>query len=146
MKAVDPALADKLLQIDSTSSQLCGILLPVMAQKLGLEAGTVVVAGGGDNIIGAICSGNTKTGVLTVSLGTSGTLYAYCSRPVIDPRGEVAAFCDSTGCWLPLVCTVNVTVATELVKKAFQWDNDQLTREAAKIKPGSDGLLLLPLF
>jgi xylulokinase len=97
-------------------------------------------------MMGAIGTGNTKMGVLTASLGTSGTLYAYSSRPVIDPRGEVAAFCDSTGGWLPLICTMNVTVATELVKKAFGWDNERLTREAAKVAPGSDGLLLLPYF
>jgi xylulokinase len=146
VEALDPALADKLPPIDSSSAQPCGQLLPLMAQKLGLEAGTLVSAGGGDNMMGAIGTGNTKMGVLTASLGTSGTLYAYSSRPVIDPRGEVAAFCDSTGGWLPLICTMNVTVATELVKKAFGWDNERLTREAAKVAPGSDGLLLLPYF
>jgi len=146
VEALDSSLADKLPPIDGSSSQPCGLLLPVVAQKLGLEAGTVVAAGGGDNMMGAIGTGNTKTGVLTASLGTSGTLYAYSSRPVIDPRGEVAAFCDSTGGWLPLICTMNVTVATELVKKAFQWDNDHLTKEAARIAAGSDGLLLLPYF
>jgi xylulokinase len=146
VEALDPGLAEKLPPIDGSSAVPAGTLLPVIAQKLGLEAGTIVSAGGGDNMMGAIGTGNTKIGVLTASLGTSGTLYAYSSRPVIDPRGEVAAFCDSTGGWLPLICTMNVTVATELVKKAFNWDNEQLTREAAKIVPGSDGLLLLPYF
>lgn len=146
VEAIDPELAQRLPAIDATSAAPCGTLLPALAQRLGLEAGTIVSAGGGDNMMGAIGTGNTKVGVLTVSLGTSGTIYAYSSRPVIDPKGEVAAFCDSTGAWLPLICTMNVTVATELVKKAFNWDNEQLTKEAGKIDPGSNGLLLLPYF
>lgn len=146
VEVIDPALADKLPPIDGSSSQICGTLLPAVAKKLGLDTSTIVSAGGGDNMMGAIGTGNTKAGILTVSLGTSGTIYAYSPRPVIDPQGEVAAFCDSTGGWLPLICTMNVTVATELVKKAFNWDNEQLTREASKVSAGSDGLLLLPYF
>ncbi|MDX6766525.1 MAG: xylulokinase [Candidatus Methylacidiphilales bacterium] len=144
--AIDPDLATKLPPIDTTSSQPAGELLASVAARIGLEPGILVSAGGGDNMMGAIGTGNTKIGVVTASLGTSGTIYAYSSRPVIDPRGEVAAFCDSAGGWLPLICTMNVTVATELVKKAFRWDNDKLTTEAGKIPAGSEGLMLLPYF
>jgi sugar (pentulose or hexulose) kinase len=54
-------------------------------------------------MMGAIGTGNVQNGVVTVSLGTSGTVYAFSAEPVIDPQGEVAAFCDSTDRWLPLV-------------------------------------------
>jgi xylulokinase len=143
--ALDPHLASTLPAIQD-SSQPAGHLTLFTAKRLGLDPGTLVSAGGGDNMMGAIGTGNTKPGIVTASLGTSGTLYTYSSRPVIDPRGEIAAFCDSTGGWLPLVCTMNVTVATELVKKAFDWGNEDLTRQAAAVPPGSDGLLLLPYF
>ena len=144
--AIDADLAAKLPPIDTTSSQPMGTLLPAVANRLGLDPTTLVSAGGGDNMMGAIGTGNTKIGVVTASLGTSGTIYAYSSRPVIDPRGEVAAFCDSAGGWLPLICTMNVTGVTETVKKAFRWDNDKLTAEAGKIPVGCDGLLMLPYF
>ncbi|MDD5261759.1 MAG: xylulokinase [Methylacidiphilales bacterium] len=143
--AIDPELADKLPAIQP-SCQPAGALLADVAKALGLEPGTLVSAGGGDNMMGAIGTGNTKPGIATASLGSSGAIYAYSSRPVIDPLGEVAAFCDSTGGWLPLVCTQNVTIATELLKKALGWDNDRLTAEAGKVAPGSDGLFLLPYF
>jgi sugar (pentulose or hexulose) kinase len=65
---------------------------------------------------------------------------------VIDPKGEVAAFCDSTGRWLPLVCTLNVTVATEMVRRQFSLSHDALAAQAAKAPAGNDGLLLLPFF
>ena len=145
LAAIDPALAGKLPAIQS-SSDPAGELLPEIAKRLGLEPGTMVSAGGGDNMMAAIGTGNTKPGVVTASLGTSGTIYAHSSRPVIDPQGEVAAFCDSTGGWLPLACTMNVTVATELFKKAAGWDNDRLTSGAAAVAAGADGLFLLPYF
>jgi xylulokinase len=143
--AIDPGLAEKLPAIQQ-STEIVGTVRPELAKKLGVTGDTVVSMGGGDNMMGAIGSGNVKAGVVTASLGTSGTVYAYSSRPVIDPEGEVAAFCDSTGAWLPLICTMNVTVATELLKKAFTWDNEKLSQAAAKIATGSDGLMLLPYF
>ncbi|MDR1192008.1 MAG: xylulokinase [Verrucomicrobiales bacterium] len=130
----------------SPAEQPAGQLKSDVAKRLGLTPELLVSSGGGDNMMAAIGTGNTKSGVVTASLGTSGTIFAYSSRPVVDPRGEVAGFCDSTGGWLPLICTMNVTVATELFKKAWQWDNARLTAEAAKIAPGADGLLLLPYF
>jgi xylulokinase len=65
---------------------------------------------------------------------------------VVDPAGEAAAFCDSTGGWLPLVCTMNVTVATELTKSLFGMDTDELETAVNKVPPGSDGLILVPYF
>jgi sugar (pentulose or hexulose) kinase len=121
-----------------------GTLRRQVAEELGLPPGILVASGGGDNMMAAIGTGNTRPGVLTASLGTSGTLFAYARTPVIDPRGEVAGFCDSTGGWLPLVCTMNVTVCTGAVGELLGRGNVALTEEAARLTPGADGLLLLP--
>jgi sugar (pentulose or hexulose) kinase len=126
------------------SDQPAGVLQETTAQELGLKPGVLVSAGGGDNMMGAIGTGNTRAGVVTASFGTSGTIYACSDKPVIDPRGEIAAFCDSTNHWLPLLCTMNVTVATEMVREDFGLTHDQFAAEAAKAKPGCDGLFLLP--
>jgi len=63
---------------------------------------------------------------------------------VIDPQGEIAAFCDSTNRWLPLLCTMNVTVATELLRHDFKMDVKTFDAQVAKAKPGALGLMLLP--
>jgi len=97
-------------------------------------------------MMGAIGTGNTRAGVITASFGTSGTIYACAEKPVVDPQGEIAAFCDSTNRWLPLLCTMNVTVATEMVRADFGWSHDKFAAEAARIPAGSNGLLLLPYF
>jgi xylulokinase len=95
-------------------------------------------------MMGAIGTGNVQAGSVTVSLGTSGTVYAFAGEPVVDPQGEVAAFCDSTDRWMPLVCTMNVTVATEQVRKMFGWSLDQLEANVSATPAGAGGLLFLP--
>jgi len=143
--AIDVELAGKLPPLIGNEQPL-GTLRPSLAARWGLSPEVIISTGGGDNMMGAIGTGNVRPGVVTVSLGTSGTIYACSETPVIDPKGEVAAFCDSTGRWLPLVCTLNVTVATEMVRRRFDLSHDALAAEAAKTPAGNDGLLLLPFF
>ena len=143
--AIDTDLAAKLPPLIPSDRPL-GTLQPALAARWGLSPEVVISTGGGDNMMGAIGTGNVRPGVVTVSLGTSGTIYACSAEPVIDPKGEVAAFCDSTGRWLPLVCTLNVTVATEMVRRRFGLSHDALAAEAAGVPAGNDGLLLLPFF
>jgi xylulokinase len=95
-------------------------------------------------MMGAIGTGNVSPGRVTASLGTSGTIYAYSEKPVIDPAGEIAGFCDSTDAWLPLLCTMNVTVATEAMRNLFGWSHAQLEEAIHGVPPGADGLLFLP--
>jgi xylulokinase len=81
----------------------------------------------------AIGTGNIRVGVVTVSLGTSGTVCAFSEEPVIDPKGEVAAFCDATDHWLPLTCTMNLAVATEQMRALFGWDIALMEEHVAAI-------------
>ncbi|MDK3159448.1 xylulokinase [Kamptonema cortianum] len=143
INAIDPALAGKLPRLQS-SDKPAGVVRPEVAKLFGFGPGVIVSAGGGDNMMGAIGTGNVDPGCVTASFGTSGTIYAYSKKPVIDPEGQIAAFCDSTGAWMPLLCTMNVTVATEMVKKSFGWTNEKLAAQVAEIAPGADGLLLVP--
>ncbi|MHB1305827.1 MAG: xylulokinase [Limisphaerales bacterium] len=143
LKAIDPDLAAKLPPLQS-SDQPVGRLQASTARALGLDTEVLVSAGGGDNMMGAIGTGNTRPGVVTASFGTSGTIYACSESPVIDPRGEIAAFCDSTNRWLPLLCTMNVTVATEMMRKDFGLTPQEFDARAAKAPVGAGGLMLLP--
>ncbi len=143
LKFIDPALAEKMPPVES-SCKPAGLLKPGLARRWNLPRETVVSAGGGDNMMGAIGTANVIPGTVTASLGTSGTIYAYSERPVTDPRGEIAGFCDSTDAWLPLLCTMNVTVATEAVRNLFGWPVSQLDAAVESVPAGADGLLFLP--
>ena len=143
IEAIDPELAGKLPPLIS-SDQPAGILQASTAKQLGLQPDVLVSAGGGDNMMGAIGTGNTRAGVITASFGTSGTIYACAEKPVVDPEGEIAAFCDSTNRWLPLLCTMNVTVATEMMRQDFEFTHETFASKAASVPAGSHGLMLLP--
>ncbi|HMD59991.1 MAG TPA: xylulokinase [Opitutaceae bacterium] len=143
MGAVDGRVAGCLPPL-SASHEACGTLRPEIAARYGFPRATIVSAGGGDNMMGAIGTGNVVPGAVTASFGTSGTIYAYARKPVVDPAGEIAAFCSSTGGWLPLLCTMNVTGVTERIRALFGWELADLELAASGAPAGSDGLTLLP--
>ena len=116
------------------------------ASKLGIPGGIVVSSGGGDNMMGAIGTGATDIGVITMSLGTSGTIYGYSDKPVIDTKGNLAAFCSSNGGYLPLLCTMNCTVATEQMRKLFEYGIKEFDEIAVGAPAGSEGIITLPFF
>ena len=140
---IDSSLLEKMPPLGS-SREAQGTLKPELTKRWNLSADVIISAGGGDNMMGAIGTSNTSAGRVTASLGTSGTLYAYSEKPVIDLGGEVAGFCDSTDAWLPLVCTMNVTVATEAARGLFGWSHAQMEKAIGDVPAGSDGLLFLP--
>lgn len=140
---VDPSVREMLPALGS-SNAVHGTLLPELADEWGLEEAVIVSAGGGDNMMGAIGTGNISDGVITASFGTSGTLYGCSEQPIVDPEGEIAAFCDSTDRWLPLVCTMNVTVVTEQVRGWFGWDLAELERQVGSVPAGAGGVSFLP--
>jgi D-xylulose kinase len=145
IEAIDPRLSECLPHL-ADSSEPHGRLTPDAATELNLPAGILVAAGGGDNMMGAIGTGNVAQGIATISLGTSGTVYAYAEKAISDPNGLIAGFCDSTGAWLPLLCTMNVTVATEVTRSMFGLSIRELENQAGSVNAGCDGLLLLPWF
>lgn len=121
-----------------------GALSNGAAEWLGLRPGIAVAAGSGDNMMGAIGAGAVEPGTMVLSLGTSGTIAAVSARPIIDPHGLVAAFCDATGVWMPLLCTMSCTAATQEVSAAFGMGHDELSARAATEPIGCHGLTFLP--
>jgi D-xylulose kinase len=124
------------------SLEIVGTLRHDAADALGLEAGIPVSAGGGDNMCAAIGSDAVVEGPVVVSLGTSGTAFSYRSLPALDPHGEAAAFCDSTGGWLPMGVTLNCTSATEWARALFGLDHAAVDTAVANGR--ATGLTFLP--
>src|SRR5574341_62439 len=145
LAAIDPARNwEASLPPLGASLAILGQLRPEAAEALGLPSGIPVSAGGGDNMCAAIGSGAVNAGPVVVSLGTSGTVFSYRPEPAIDPEGEAAAFCSSTDGWLPLACTLNVTVATDWICKILALDHAGFEEALAASRPGADGLTFLP--
>lgn len=119
---------------------------PTAAASFGLPSTVRIAVGGGDNMMAAWGTGAVAPGSLVMSLGTSGTLFAYSDRPVVSGEGEWAAFCSSSGGWLPLICTMNCTVATETIARQAGFDARDGDTHIAATAPGAAGLTLLPFY
>ncbi|WP_166219668.1 xylulokinase [Pseudomonas atagonensis] len=126
--------------------QAVGTILPALAEHLGLNPNALVSSGGGDNMMGAIGTGNIRPGAITMSLGSSGTVYAYAEAPKVSPDASVATFCSSSGGWLPLICTMNLTNATGAIRELFDLNLEQFNDLVAQAPIGAEGVSLLPFF
>lgn len=142
---IDPRLYGLLPPV-SASEKPCGYVSEKAAAAFGIPSGIPVSSGGGDNMMSAIGTGTVRDGVLTISLGTSGTLFGYSSTPVADPVRGVSGFNSSTGGYLPLLCTMNCTVATEETRALFELGVKEFDALAAQAEPGAGGIVFLPYF
>ena len=121
-----------------------GQIRPQIATRLGLNPKALVASGGGDNMMGAIGTGNIAPGIITMSLGTSGTVYAYADQPRVSPHPQVATFCSSSGGWLPLICTMNLTNASGAIRDLLGLDIETFGTLVGESPVGADGVLMLP--
>jgi len=105
--------------------------------------GVLVSAGTGDNMAAALALG-LREGDVVVSLGTSGTVFGVTETAPADASGLVAGFCDATGRFLPLACTLNAARVLTATASVLGTDLAGLDRLALAAQPGAGGLTLLP--
>jgi xylulokinase len=146
INAIDPGLAKKLPPVKPSEASI-GRISAELAAKYGFSPDCKIDAGTGDNMYGAVGTGNVKPGIVTVSLGTSGTACTYMKKAFIDPTGEIAAFCDSTGAYLPLLCVSNLANGYNDIVDLHNLTHQQFDNEIIKKTPvGNGGRLLIPWY
>lgn len=134
------------------SPEVTGCVSRLAAQETGLAEGTPVVGGGGDQAAQAVGSGIVEPGVISVTTGTSGVVFAHADDFVSEPEGRLHAFCHAIpGKWHLMGVMLSAG-------GSFRWLRDQLgtpaqsgvdayerlTQEAIQAPAGSEGLLFLP--
>lgn len=68
-------------------TEITGYVTAEAAQSTGLQVGTPVVGGGGDQAAQAVGVGAVQPGIVALTLGTSGVVFASTSQPFIEPEG-----------------------------------------------------------
>ena len=127
--------------------EVTGALTAVAAAATGLRAGTPVVAGGGDQAANAVGVGAVAPGVVALSLGTSGVVFATTDRPLFEARGRVHAFCHAVpGRWHMMSVMLSAAGSLRWFRDAVAPGSayDDLMALASEVPAGSDGLLFLP--
>jgi len=127
--------------------EVTGTLTAEAAAATGLRAGTPVVAGGGDQAANAVGVGAVEPGVVALSLGTSGVVFATTDRPLFEARGRVHAFCHAVpGRWHMMSVMLSAAGSLRWFRDALAPGTayDDLAALAAEVPAGSEGLLFLP--
>jgi xylulokinase len=117
------------------------------AQATGLTEGTPVVAGGGDQSANAVGVGAVVPGIVALSLGTSGVVFATTDKPAVEAEGRVHAFCHAVpGRWHMMGVMLSAAGSLRWLRDALApaASFDELVEGAAEVEPGCDGLLFLP--
>lgn len=150
---IDKSLLPKLYE----SQEVSGTINKEAAALSGLEEGTPVVGGAGDQAAGAIGNGIVKPGIISSTIGTSGVVFAYTDKVTIDPKGRVHTFCHAVpNTWHVMGVTQGAGLSLKWFRDNFcssekeaaaLMDTDPyvlLNKQAEKVKPGCDGLIYLP--
>jgi xylulokinase len=139
------------------SHEVIGHLTPEAAAATGLAAGTPVVAGCADHVISAYAAGIRQDGDALIKFGGAGDILMAASRPRPDPR----LFLDYhivPGLFMPNGCMACSGAMLNWILRTFagaeaqaaaavgEKPHPRLDRLAAKVRPGADGLVLLPYF
>ncbi|MGV2990212.1 xylulokinase [Vibrio sp. E150_011] len=129
------------------SHAVFGRITPEFANKFGFNSNVIVSSGGGDNMMAAIGTGNVDSGMLTISLGTSGTAFGHSQKQIESQNHpDINGFCSSSGGYLPLVSTMNVTTANNQILSTIGKGLNEFDQLLGASSIGSEGLVSLPFY
>jgi len=127
--------------------QITGVVNEQAAALTGLKAGTPVVGGGGDQAAQATGVGAVEPGIVALTVGTSGVVFAPLASYAYEPEGRLHAFCHAVpGQWHFMGVMLSAAGSLQWYRDALAPGEDfgALTDEAAAIAPGCEGLMFLP--
>jgi xylulokinase len=117
------------------------------AAATGLKAGTPVVAGGGDQSAQAVGVGAVEPGIVGLTVGTSGVVFATTPSALVEPEGRLHAFCHAVpGMWHFMGVMLSAAGSLQWYRDTLApgMSFDDLLKEAEDTPAGSEGLQFLP--
>ena len=117
------------------------------AAQTGLKTGTPVAAGGGDQAAQAVGVGAVESGIVSLTVGTSGVVFASTSSALIEPEGRLHAFCHAVpGMWHFMGVMLSAAGSLQWYRDTLApgMPFDDLLKEAETVPAGSEGLQFLP--
>jgi xylulokinase len=127
--------------------EFTGCVTEEVASLTGLRVGTPVAAGGGDQAAQAVGVGAVEPGIVGLTVGTSGVVFATTPSALIEPEGRLHAFCHAVpGMWHFMGVMLSAAGSLQWYRDALAVDMsfDDLLKEAEMIPAGSEGLQFLP--
>lgn len=126
---------------------ISGFITPAAAEITGLAAGTPVIGGGGDQAAQAVGVGAITPGIIALTLGTSGVVFAPTGSPFIEKHGLLHAMCASVpGSWHLMGVMLSAAGSLRWYRDTLApgMNYDDLLAPAQAVPAGSEGLYFLP--
>lgn len=127
--------------------EVTSVLSETGSASTGLVAGTPIVAGAGDQAAQAVGTGAIMPDRWTITLGTSGVVFAPCAAPYTDPKGSAHAFPHALpNVWHMMGVMLSAAGSLQWYRDtlASGLSFDRLLDESHTVEVGADGLLFLP--
>ena len=127
--------------------EFTGCVTEEAASLTGLKAGTPVAAGGGDQAAQAVGVGAVEPGIVGLTVGTSGVVFATTPSALIEPEGRLHAFCHAVpGMWHFMGVMLSAAGSLQWYRDTLvpNVSFDDLLKEAESVPAGSEGLQFLP--
>jgi xylulokinase len=127
--------------------EFTGFVSEEAASLTGLKAGTPVAAGGGDQAAQAVGVGAVEPGIVGLTVGTSGVVFATTPTALIEPEGRLHAFCHAApGLWHFMGVMLSAAGSLQWYRDSHAPDMgfDDLLKEAEAVPAGCEGLQFLP--
>ena len=105
------------------------------------------MAGGGDQAAQAVGVGAVEPGIIALTLGTSGVVFATTQAAHVEPQGRLHAFCHAVpGTWHFMGVMLSAAGSLQWYRDTLApgMGFDQLLAPAADVPAGCEGLLFLP--
>ncbi len=127
--------------------EFTGTVTAEAAAATGLKAGTPVAAGGGDQAAQAVGVGVVESGIVALTVGTSGVVFAATPSALVEPQGRLHAFCHAVpGMWHFMGVMLSAAGSLQWYRDTLApgVSFDDLLKEAESVPAGSEGLQFLP--
>jgi xylulokinase len=127
--------------------EFTGRVTPEAATVTGLREGTPVAAGGGDQAAQAVGVGAVEPGIVGLTVGTSGVVFATTPSALIESEGRLHAFCHAVpGMWHFMGVMLSAAGSLQWYRDTLAptVSFDDLLNEAEMIPAGCEGLQFLP--
>lgn len=112
--------------------------------RLGLPAGTPVVAGAGDAVLSSLGSGAHMPGRAAIMVGTSGAVRVGSPAPILDPAGRLFSYYLAPDRWIIGGALSNGGIVLDWVGRLVGLDPATVLAVAAEAPTGAGGLVFMP--
>lgn len=126
------------------SYEAVGHITQKASEDTGLPVSVKVIAGGGDQAVGAVGTGTVGHGMCSISLGTSGAVFIASREFAVDENNSLHSFADASGKYHFMGCMLSAAASNKWWMDEIIGTKDYAGQQAAITALGENKVYFLP--